>query len=150
MAAITGLILAGENVTRSGSGTIADPYVMSSPAPARGEPVPLTLLAPATAGTNPTVTSNPDGSASLNEEFTIPGPIAAGDPVMFTSLPAGYAPATGLGIPTTGWVSVPGTYVALRLDINSGAGQMFVLTPEIPEGATLLVALDELRFWPAP
>lgn len=150
--AITGLVLAGENVTRTGSGTLADPYVISAPAPlppARGEPVPLTVLAPAASASGITVTRNPEGSATLGGSIQITGPVTE-DSLHFANLPTGYAPADAGGFIAVGFMGSPSAQYVIQVDINPGAGQLFANIPDVPDGSVLFVTLDSVVFWPAP
>lgn len=143
-------LVAGQNITVTGTGTLADPFVVSAQLPARGEPIELTLLPPATGLANPcTVTRNPDGSAALGGAFHVKGPWPEGKTLKFSNLPSGYAPKTGGTYSTAAYIIQPfGLFTAL-ININGEPDrEMSVDLPQVPDGSSITVYLDGVVFWP--
>lgn len=150
--AITGLILAGENVTRTGSGTLVDPYVMSA-VPAepgqRSAPVEMPILAPATSVGPVLVTRNPCGSATLAGHVDVAGPLTAGDPLHIADVPAGFGLADSAGLMARGHIVGNSAPIVVGLDFNPGdGGDVFLMPPDVAEGQTLSFILDGVTFWP--
>lgn len=118
--------------------------------PHRGEPVPLTLLAPATSVGPITVTRNPDGSATLDGHLDIPGPVDAGEALAFARMPVGYGLADSAGLMARAHVSGVAGPIVVGIDINGGdGGDLFVVASGVGPGDLLMVVLDGVTFWPA-
>lgn len=112
----------------------------------------LAVVSPATS-TGIYATTNPDGSVSLSGSVTIPGPLPAGDPFIFTHLPPGTGPDGPMGLSVTMWSALNRTYLPGRIDLNpssSAPSDVFLMPPQIETGDTVSFYLDGVTYWQPP
>jgi hypothetical protein len=145
------VVVAGKNVTVTGVGTHADPYIISAQiANESGEPVPLVVNDPATEAIPMTATRNPDGSVSLQGAFDLPGPLNPGEPTTVMKLPDGYLPSIVGAYAVAADVGDDSTHVpvAARVVLEPD-GYLTVVSPMVNDGIRLTVFLYSLTYWPA-
>lgn len=141
-------LVAGENIAVRGTGTTADPFIVDALIPPRGEPVPITLIPPATAtGIAPTLTVNPDGSISFDGAFTVAGPTDEGQSVQFALLPQIYFPTYPSSFPGIASIDQPFQLSAVMVNM-AVTGELYAMLPGIEAAATITVHLNGIILWP--
>lgn len=144
------VVVAGENVTVTGVGTPADPYVVSATLGASGESMALELMDPAIESIPPVAVQNPDGSVTLQGAFDVPGPLNPGEVTIVMMLPDGYLPSSVGTYSVAADVADDNHHVPVAarvvLDVD---GTVAVVSPMVNDGVWLSVFLYSLTYWPA-